>query len=263
MEQKDRKQILEAFGKLIDIMEELREKCPWDRQQNFNTLRTLTIEETYELADAIINEDYKGIEEELGDLLLHIVFYAKLGDEMKKFDILSVLENICNKLIYRHPHVYGNVDVNNNPEKVKKNWEDLKKKEGKNSILEGVPNTLPAMIKAIRIQDKARSAGFDWEKPFDVWDKVTEEINELKQAAENLNNKEEIEEEFGDFLFSIINAARLYNIDPEIALEKTNKKFIKRFKFIEERSRQLGKPINKMTLEEMNNIWEEAKKIDN
>lgn len=258
-----RKKQLEAFEKLLDIMDELREKCPWDRQQDFDTLRTLTIEETYELVDAIINKDYAGIEEELGDLLLHIVFYAKLGSELNKFDILSVLENICNKLIYRHPHVFGNVDVENNPQKVKKNWEDLKRKEGKNSIFDGVPNTLPAMIKAIRIQDKARSVGFDWEKPSDVWDKVIEEINELKQATETKNNNEKIEEEFGDFLFSIINAARLYNIDPEIALEKTNKKFIKRFKYIEEKSREQGKSVEKLTFDEMNNFWEEAKNLPN
>jgi len=261
MEKECRKQQLEAFGKLLDIMDELREKCPWDRQQNFNTLRTLTIEETYELADAIINNDYEGIEEELGDLMLHIVFYAKLGAEINKFDILTVLEKVCKKLIYRHPHVFGKVNVDNNPEQVKKNWEDLKKKEGKDSILEGVPNTLPAMIKAIRIQDKARSAGFDWEKPCDVWDKVIEEINELKQASESLKEKDKIEEEFGDFLFSIINAARLYNVDPEIALEKTNIKFMKRFRYMEEKSRENGKTLKDINLEEMNKLWEDSKNI--
>lgn len=256
-----RKQQLEAFEKLLDIMDVLREKCPWDRQQDFDSLRTLTIEETYELVDAIVSKDYEGIEEELGDLLLHVVFYAKLGSEINKFDILSVLENICNKLIYRHPHVFGNVDVENNPQKVKKNWEALKRKEGKKSIFDGVPNALPAMIKAIRIQDKARSVGFDWEKPCDVWNKVIEEINELKQATEIVKDNDKIEEEFGDFLFSIINAARLYNIDPETALEKTNKKFMKRFKYIEEKSKEQGKSIDKMTLDEMNNLWEEAKDL--
>ncbi len=262
MEKEIKRKQSELFLKLLEIMDDLRENCPWDRQQTFDSLRNLTIEEAYELIESIIEKDYEGIEEELGDLLLHIVFYAKLGSEINKFDIISVIDKLCKKLIYRHPHVFGNVDVNNNPENVKKNWEELKNKEGKRSILEGLPANLPSINKAMRIQEKVRAVGFDWEKPSDVWNKVEEELKELKyELTNNKQNKEKIEEEFGDLLFAVINAARLHNIDPDLALEKTNKKFIKRFQYIEEKASVMGKNIHSMTLEEMNNLWEESKKM--
>lgn len=250
---------LKSFARLLDIMDELREKCPWDREQTFESLRNHTIEEAYELADAIIKNNTEEIKKELGDLLLHIVFYAKIGSETKSFDIKSVTDTIIEKLIFRHPHVFGNIDVKNNPENVKKNWEELKMKEGNKSVLGGVPEALPSMIKAGRIQEKARAIGFDWEQRSQVWNKVTEELNELKVEIEAMAN-EKMEEEFGDLLFSIINAARLYNIDPETALEKTNRKFIRRFNYLEEKTLKQGRKLKEMTLEEMDRIWEEAKK---
>lgn len=254
---------LESFGRLLDIMDELREKCPWDREQTFESLRNLTIEETYELADAIIQKDLSDIRKELGDLLLHIVFYAKLGSEIKAFDIKDVIDSLCEKLIFRHPHVFGTVDVNNDSEVVKQNWEELKQKEGNNkTVLSGVPDSLPALIKANRIQEKVRAVGFDWDIREQIWDKVNEELNELKVEVE-AQNEEEIEKEFGDLLFSVVNAARLYNVDPETALERTNKKFMKRFDFLEKQTIKQGRPLKNMNLDEMNDIWEEAKKYDN
>lgn len=252
---------LEAFERLLNIMDELREKCPWDRKQTFESLRNHTIEETYELADAIIEDNMDEVREELGDLMLHIVFYARIGSERKAFDIKSVIDTIIEKLIFRHPHIFGNADVRDNPETVMKNWEELKIKEGNDSVLGGVPGALPAMIKANRIQEKVSSIGFDWEEPSQIWDKVQEELDEFRQEAERMN-KAKMAEEFGDLLFSIINAARLYHIDPETALEKTNKKFIKRFEFLENRTLKQGQKLRNMTLTEMNRIWEEAKNFD-
>jgi len=257
----NRKEKLESFSRLLDIMEELREKCPWDKEQTFGSLRNLTIEETYELADAIIKKDNENIKKELGDLLLHIVFYAKIASENKWFDIGDVSDAISDKLIFRHPHVFGNTDVNNNSETVKKNWEELKIKEGNHSVLGGVPVSLPAMIKASRIQEKARAVGFDWEEPEQVWDKVDEELDELKSEIRN-NNKEGTKKEFGDLLFSIINAARLYGIDPENALEYTNRKFISRFQYLEKQTLKKGINLRNLSLNEMNKIWEEAKNYD-
>lgn len=252
---------LAALGKLLDILDELREKCPWDREQTFESLRNLTIEETYELADAIIMKDLDGIKKELGDLLLHIVFYSKIASETGAFDIKDVADSIAQKLIFRHPHVFGDVDVKNNPEMVKKNWEELKIKEGNKSVLGGVPASLPSMIKASRIQEKARAVGFDWNIRSQVWEKVNEELDELKHEIESMD-KEKTEEEFGDLLFSVINAARLYGIDPETALEKTNIKFIERFNYLESKTLKKGKKLSSMTLDEMNDIWEDAKKLD-
>jgi len=256
------KEKLEAFGRLLDIMDELRAKCPWDREQTFETLRTLSIEEIYELADAIANNDLPNVKKELGDVLLHIVFYAKLGDEAKAFDIKDVINSLCDKLIYRHPHVFGDVSVNNSNQVIE-NWEQLKLKEkdGNKRVLSGIPASLPAMIKAYRVQDKVRAVGFDWDDRSQVWDKVTEELNELKVELEK-GDKEKSEQELGDLLFSVVNAARLYDINPEDALERTNRKFMKRFSFLEERSIQLGKSMKDMTLAEMDLIWEEAKKFD-
>ncbi len=251
---------LTAFNKLLDIMDELRAKCPWDKKQTFETLRKLTIEETFELADAIIENNPREIKNELGDLLLHIVFYAKIGSEKNAFSIKDVLESINKKLIFRHPHVFGDVKVNDD-EEVKENWEDLKIQEGRETVLGGVPKSLPAMIKANRLQEKVRSVGFDWEQKEQVWDKVKEELDELIKEIKN-NNEENLEKEFGDLMFSVINAARLYNIDPENALEKTNRKFIKRFNYLEEQTIKQGKDLRKMTLNEMDRIWEEAKKFD-
>ncbi|HBX52273.1 MAG: nucleoside triphosphate pyrophosphohydrolase [Bacteroidetes bacterium RIFOXYA12_FULL_35_11] len=258
MHSKDEK--LESIGKLLDIMDKLRESCPWDKKQTFETLRNLTIEETYELADAIIEKDIEGIRTELGDLLLHIVFYAKLGSETGSFDIKSVAEGINKKLIHRHPHIFGDVVVKDD-EDVKKNWEALKLKEGKKMVLEGVPVSLPSMVKAKRIQEKVRGVGFDWDKREQVWDKVQEELQELKVEIEN-NDLDKIEAEFGDVFFSLINAARLYNIDPDNALERTNKKFISRFNYLEHETLHKGKSLHDMTLDEMNEIWEAAKKMD-
>ena len=254
-----RQQQLEAFSRLLDIMDDLREKCPWDKKQTFETLRHLTIEETYELGDAILNNDLQEIKKELGDLLLHIVFYAKLGSETNAFDIADVSNEICHKLIHRHPHIYGDVIVADE-EEVKQNWEKLKLKEGRKSVLEGVPKGLPALVKASRIQDKVKGVGFDWEESHQVWDKVQEELQEL-QVEVTAGNQDKIEAEFGDVLFSMINYARFLNVNPEDALERTNKKFIKRFQYLEGKAGELGKPLMYMTLAEMDVFWEEAKKL--
>jgi XTP/dITP diphosphohydrolase len=250
---------LEAFKKLLEIMDELRVKCPWDHKQTNETLRNLTIEETYELADAVTENKPVEIMKELGDLMLHIVFYAKIGSDNGDFDIGDVLNSLNKKLIYRHPHVYGEIKVNDH-EDVKKNWEELKMREGK-TVLSGVPVNLPAMIKANRIQDKVKAVGFDWEEKSQIWEKVHEELSELgKEVADGVHEK--IESEFGDLIFSIINAARLYEVDPESALEKTNKKFIKRFNWLEKKTKEMGKSLKEMTLDEMNKIWESAKDYD-
>ena len=254
-----REQQLVAFSRLLDIMDDLREKCPWDKKQTLESLRHLTIEETYELGDAILNQDLNEIKNELGDLLLHIVFYSKIGSEIGAFDIAQVANGICDKLIERHPHIYGDVVVNNE-EEVKQNWEKLKLKEGKKSVLEGVPKSLPALVKASRIQEKVKGVGFDWEKPEQVWEKVLEELNEF-QTEVQLNNYDQIEAEFGDVLFSMINYARFLKINPENALERTNKKFIKRFQYLESKATEIGKPLSEMTLAEMDVFWEEAKKM--
>lgn len=249
------------FIRLLEIMDTLREKCPWDKKQTNDSLRKLTIEEVYELAEALDSKNFADIKNELGDLLLHIVFYAKIADEQKQFDINDVLTAINEKLIKRHPHVYGDVKVNDD-EDVKRNWEEIKLNNGEKRVLNGVPKGLPAIVKAYRIQEKVRGVGFDWDVRSQVWDKVKEEINELQQIAEKNATEEDIEKEFGDVLFSIINAARLYNIDPEKALEKTNQKFIRRFNYLEEQTIMKGKSLHDMTLDEMNQIWEEAKKFD-
>ncbi len=255
-----REEKLEAFNRLLEIMDELREKCPWDREQTLDSLRNLTIEETYELADAIMDQDLEEIRKELGDLILHIVFYAKIGSEKGAFDIADVLNGINSKLVFRHPHVFGNQEVKDSTE-VLENWEELKIKEGNKSVLSGVPISLPAMIKSHRIQDKVRAIGFDWDHKEQVWDKVTEEINEVKYELMNGQIKEKMEDEIGDLLFSIVNAARLYDIEPETALERTNRKFIHRFKYLEAKANQMGKSLKEMNLEEMESIWEEAKSI--
>lgn len=250
----------ESFQKLLDIMDELREKCPWDKKQTFESLRIQTIEETYELCDAILDHDLPNIKKELGDLLLHVVFYARLGKEAEAFEMKGIIDSLTEKLIFRHPHVFGEVTVQNAGE-VKTNWEALKLKEGNVSVLGGVPNSLPAMVKAYRIQDKVRSAGFDWEEPEQVWDKVAEETREVR--AEILaGDQAAVESEFGDLLFSVVNAARLYKVDPEAALERTNQKFMKRFRFLEQKAREQGRSLKDMTLIEMDAIWEEAKTFD-
>ena len=254
-----RQQKLDAFGRLLDIMDDLREKCPWDKKQTLQTLRHLTIEETYELGDAILDNDLQEIKKELGDVLLHIVFYSKIGSETNDFDIADVCNEICEKLIHRHPHIYGDVVVANE-EEVKQNWEKLKLKEGKKSVLEGVPKSLPALVKASRIQDKVKGVGFDWEEPHQVWDKVEEEIQEFKDEIKN-GDQDKIEAEFGDVLFSMINYARFVNVNPEDALERTNKKFIKRFQYLESKAGELGKQLSDMTLAEMDVFWNEAKKL--
>jgi XTP/dITP diphosphohydrolase len=251
---------LAAFGRLLKIMDELREKCPWDRKQTMESLRHLTIEETYELGDAILDNNPDEIRNELGDLLLHIVFYSKIGSESGAFDMADVCNRICEKLIVRHPHVYGDTAVNDE-EDVKKNWEQIKLKEGKKSVLEGVPRSLPAMVKATRIQDKARGVGFDWEKPEQVWDKVQEELAELKAEVESGAAQEKIEAELGDVLFSVINYARFIGVNPEDALERTNKKFIQRFQYLESQAREKGLKLSEMTLDEMDVYWNEAKKL--
>ena len=253
---------LEEFNRLLNIIDELRGKCPWDMKQTNESLRKLTIEETYELADAIFSENDEGIKNELGDLMLHIVFYAKIGAEKGIFTMSDVLEGINNKLIYRHPHVFADVKVSG-ASQVEENWEKLKIKEnnGYKPVLSGVPSSLPAIIKANRIQEKVRGVGFDWEKREQIWDKVLEEINELKEEIET-HNTESIESELGDVLFSIINASRLYGIDPEAALEKTNRKFIKRFNYLEKETLTKGISLHDMSLDEMNVIWEKAKKED-
>jgi XTP/dITP diphosphohydrolase len=250
---------LDAFDRLLTIMDELREKCPWDQKQTMETLRPLTIEETYELGDAILDKDLKEVKNELGDLLLHIVFYAKIGSETNDFDISDVINSICEKLIHRHPHIYSDVEVKGEKE-VKQNWENLKLKEGKTSVLEGVPKSLPALVKASRIQEKVAGVGFDWEHPDQVWEKVEEEIGELKAEIHN-KNQDATENEFGDVLFSLINYARFLKINPENALERTNKKFIKRFQYLESKAKTLQKSLSEMTLAEMDVYWEEAKKL--
>lgn len=252
---------LKSFEKLLNIMDELRAKCPWDKEQTFESIRNLTIEETYELADAILQEDMHEIKKEVGDLMLHIVFYAKMGSETNDFDIKDVIDSLCEKLIFRHPHVFGNVDVKNDSEIVKENWEELKQKEGNKSVLSGVPGSLPALIKANRVQEKVRAVGFDWDEREQIWDKVNEELEELKEEV-RVNDQEKIEKEFGDLLFSVVNAARLYGVDPETALERTNLKFIKRFNFLEKNTIKKGRSLKTMNLDEMNEIWEEAKKYD-
>lgn len=253
-----RKDQLKALDRLLTIMGELREQCPWDKKQTIESLRHLTIEETYELGDAILDNDLEEVKKELGDLLLHIVFYAKIGSETNDFDIGDVANEICEKLISRHPHIYGDVVVADANE-VKQNWEALKLKEGKNSVLEGVPKSLPALVKANRIQDKVAGVGFDWEEPQQVFEKLQEELEELQHEVSE-NNKEKMEAEFGDVLFSMINYARFLNIDPENALERTNKKFIKRFQYLEAKAKEKGKTLKEMTLSEMDVYWEEAKK---
>lgn len=248
----------EAFERLATIMDELRLKCPWDMKQTIDSLRHLTIEETFELTDAIIDNDLPSIKKELGDLMLHLLFYAKIAEEKKEFNIADVIHAQCEKLIFRHPHIYGDVKVKDE-EEVKRNWEQLKLKEGNKSVLGGVPRSLPAMVKSMRIQEKARGVGFDWDRPEQVWEKVEEELNEFKEAAESGDQKH-AEEEFGDVLFSLINYARFKNINPEEALERTNKKFIYRFQYLEEASKADGKNLSDMTLEEMDRYWNEAKK---
>ncbi|MEM8522167.1 nucleoside triphosphate pyrophosphohydrolase [Flavobacterium sp. PL12] len=250
---------LQAFGRLLDTMDDLREKCPWDMKQTMQSLRHLTIEETYELGDAILDNDMSEIKKELGDVLLHIVFYSKIGSETNDFDIADVCNEICEKLIHRHPHIYSDVVVKDE-EEVKQNWEKLKLKEGKKSVLEGVPKSLPALVKASRIQDKVKGVGFDWEESHQVWDKVQEELAELQVEVE-AGDQDKIEDEFGDVLFSMINYARFLKVNPEDALERTNKKFIKRFQYLESKAGELGKPLMDMTLAEMDVFWEEAKRI--
>ncbi|MBP7478275.1 MAG: nucleoside triphosphate pyrophosphohydrolase [Chitinophagales bacterium] len=251
-----REKTLEAFSKLLDIMDDLRAKCPWDMKQTFESLSLLTIEEVYELNDAIIEKDYKNISEEIGDLLLHMVFYAKLGEEIQAFDMASSIEAINKKLIDRHPHIYGDV-IAEDEAAVKRNWEKLKMKEGRSSILEGVPKSLSSIVKAYRIQEKVKQVGFEWENIDQVWDKVEEERAELLQAVQE-RDQAHIEEEFGDLLFALINYARFAKIDPEAALQKTNRKFIQRFKYIEEHA---PKSLDEMSLEEMDALWNRAKKV--
>ncbi len=264
-----RQKQLMAFDRLLTIMDELREQCPWDRKQTMDTLRHLTIEETYELSDAIIENDLPEIKKELGDVLLHIVFYAKIAsekavDDKFRFDIEDVLNGICDKLISRHPHIYGNV-VADTEEAVKQNWEKLKLKEGNKSVLSGVPASLPALVKAMRIQEKARGAGFDWDEKQQVWEKVEEELQEFKAhfdiATAEVIDQKEAEGEFGDLIFSLVNYSRFVNINPETALERTNKKFIKRFQYLEEASKMDGKVLGEMTLAEMDNYWNRAKEL--
>ncbi|MHA7830525.1 MAG: nucleoside triphosphate pyrophosphohydrolase [Flagellimonas sp.] len=254
-----RSEQLAAIDRLLTIMDELREQCPWDKKQTMQTLRHLTIEETYELGDAILDNDLEEVKKELGDILLHIVFYAKIGSETRDFDIADVANGICEKLINRHPHIYGDVKVENE-EEVKQNWENIKLKEGKKSVLEGVPNGLPSLVKANRIQDKVSGVGFDWEKPEQVFEKLKEELGELQEEVE-ANNADKMESEFGDVLFSMVNYARFLKINPENALERTNKKFIKRFQYLEEKAKGAGKSIQDMTLAEMDVYWEEAKQL--
>ncbi len=248
-----------AFERILTIMKELREQCPWDRKQTMETLRPLTIEETYELSDVILRNDLKGIKEELGDILLHIVFYARIGEEQQAFDITDVINTLCDKLISRHPHIYGDVSVKDD-EEVKKNWEMLKLKEGKRTVLGGVPSSLPALIKSYRIQDKAAQVKFEWENIEDVWRKVEEEQEELKEAVAS-GSHQKIEEEFGDLLFALVNYSRFLKVDAEAALERTNIKFMRRFNYIEERVSSDGKSLSNMSLDEMDALWNEAKRI--
>jgi len=250
---------MQAFGRMLDILDELREKCPWDKKQTNESLRTNTIEETYELCEAIVKDDISEIKKELGDVMLHVIFYAKIADEKGQFDIADVCNSLCDKLIFRHPHVFGTVEANTSGQ-VEQNWEAIKLKEkgGNKMVLEGVPASLPSVVKAHRIQDKARNAGFDWEQKEDVWDKVLEEFTELKQEIDSLN-QDRMETEFGDLFFSLINAARLYKINPDNALERTNQKFITRFNYIERKAKEIGKSLKDMKLEEMEIFWQEAK----
>lgn len=247
-----------AFEKLLNIMDELRAKCPWDKKQTIKSIRHLTIEETYELSEAILENDLERVKDELGDLMLHIVFYSKIASETDDFDITDVLKSICQKLIDRHPHIYGDVVVQN-AEDVKNNWEKIKLKNGNKSVLSGVPGSLPNLLKAYRIQEKAKGVGFDWEEPHQVWEKVQEEMNELKDEVDKKNNSASIEEEFGDLIFALVNYARFIGINPEDALEKTNKKFIKRFQYLEKNARKIGKSLQEMTLSEMDVFWNKAK----
>ena len=252
---------MEAFGRLLDIMDDLREKCPWDRVQTRESLRTNTIEETFELSEAILKDHPEEIKKELGDLLLHIVFYAKIGQEKGEYDIKDVCDALCEKLIYRHPHVYGTTDVQGSTSRVEQNWEQLKLKEkdGNRTVLDGVPTSLPALIKAYRMQDKARNVGFDWERREQVWDKVSEELGELRAELDRAD-ADASEAEMGDFLFSVINAARLYGINPDNALERTNAKFRRRFDYLEAQTIRRGRSLKDMTLAEMDAIWDEAKR---
>lgn len=255
-----REEKLEAFGRLLDVLDTLREKCPWDRKQTNESLRPNTIEETYELCDALINNDTMNICKELGDVLLHVCFYAKIGSEQEQFDIADVCNKLCDKLIYRHPHVYGD-SIAENAGDVVKSWEQLKLKEkdGNKTLLSGVPASLPSLIKAYRIQDKARNVGFDWEEKEDVWHKVKEEIEEYQTEIDKMD-QEKATDEFGDLMFSLVNAARLYHINPDNALERTNQKFIRRFNYVEQQTLQQGRSLKDMTLEEMDALWNEAKK---
>ncbi|PRX54117.1 nucleoside triphosphate pyrophosphohydrolase [Flagellimonas meridianipacifica] len=254
-----RKKQLEALDRLLSIMDELREQCPWDKKQTMQSLRHLTIEETYELGDAILENDLDEVKKELGDLLLHIIFYSKIGSETKDFDIADVAHGISEKLINRHPHIYGDIKVENEDE-VKQNWENIKLKEGKKSVLEGVPDSLPALVKANRIQEKVAGVGFDWEEPAQVFEKVKEELSEFQEEVKN-QNPDRLEAEFGDVLFSMINYARFLNVNPENALERTNKKFIKRFQYLEKQAKASGKALKDMSLAEMDVFWEQAKSL--
>ena len=256
-----RQERIEAFGKLLDVMDDLRAKCPWDMKQTNETLRPLTIEETYELADAILENDTQEIKKELGDILLHIVFYAKIGSEQNGWDIADVCNAIVEKLVYRHPHIYGDVDVKNEDD-VKANWEKLKLKEGKKSIFEGVPNSMPSMVKAIRLQEKAKGVGFEWPNSKGALAKMHEELDELEHALQTPENSNAIESEFGDFLFSVVNTSRYFKVNADNALERTNQKFKRRFEHIEQRCKELGKNIGDMTLNEMDEFWEEAKSFE-
>lgn len=251
---------LQAFERLLNIMDDLRTGCPWDREQTLESLRILTIEETYELSDAILSNDLQEIKKELGDLMLHMVFYAKIGSEKKAFDIADVLNGISEKLIFRHPHIYGDVKVKNAND-VKENWENIKLKEGKKKVLSGVPKTAPSLVKAYRIQEKVKGVGFDWERPEQVWEKVEEEIQELKREIKT-GDKERVEQEFGDLLFALVNYARFLEINPDDALERTNKKFVKRFNYLENEVNSQGKSMKNMSLAEMDAIWEKAKQFD-
>lgn len=253
---------LEAFGKLLDVLDTLRVKCPWDAKQTNESLRPNTVEEVYELADALISEDTANIRKELGDVLLHVAFYSKIADEKGQFDIADVCNSLTDKLIFRHPHIYGEVSADT-ADKVAQNWEEIKLKEkgGNKTVLAGVPSALPALIKANRIQEKARNVGFDWEEPNQVWDKVKEEVNEVEAEIER-NSEKDIEAEFGDLLFAVINAARLHGVNPENALERTNRKFIRRFNYLEAKAKDMGKSLKEMSLAEMDEIWNEAKKTE-
>ena len=252
----------DAFVRLLDVLDNLREKCPWDAKQTNDSLRPNTIEEVYELSEALLNDDVDNIKKELGDVLLHVAFYSKIASEKGHFDIADVCNSLADKLIFRHPHIYGNVDAST-PDQVSKNWEEIKLKEkgGNKTVLSGVPSSLPSLVKSCRIQEKAANVGFDWEKKEDVWDKVREEADEVECEIKK-GNKETLEEEFGDLLFAVVNAARLYGVNPDTALEKTNKKFINRFNYIEKKSSEKGKKLKEMTLDEMEILWNEAKKLE-